>query len=123
MIIGVTLNGMTGMEAAQTYSLLSIGDGLVSQIPALLISITAGIITTRVSNDSGADSNLGSEISGQIMRQPKALMIASAFLMAMAIVPECLHSIFDYFCSFGTNRLRFMVDRTSDAWWCCGCFR
>ena len=87
MIIGVTLNGMTGMEAAQTYSLLSIGDGLVSQIPALLISITAGIITTRVSNDSGGDSNLGSEISGQIMKQPKALMIASAFLMGMAVVP------------------------------------
>lgn len=87
MIIGVTLNGMTGMEAAQTYSLLSIGDGLVSQIPALLISITAGIITTRVSNDTGTDSNLGSEISGQIMRQPKALMIAAAFLMAMAVVP------------------------------------
>jgi type III secretion protein V len=87
MIIGVTLNGMTGMEAAQTYSLLSIGDGLVSQIPALLISITAGIITTRVSNDSGGESNLGSEISGQIMKQPKALMIASAFLMGMAIVP------------------------------------
>jgi type III secretion protein V len=87
MIIGVTLNGMTGLEAAQTYSLLSIGDGLVSQIPALLISITAGIITTRVSNDTGADSNLGSEISGQIMKQPKALMIAAAFLMGMAIVP------------------------------------
>lgn len=87
MIIGVTLNGMSGMEAAQTYSLLSIGDGLVSQIPALLISITAGIITTRVSNDSGGETNLGSEISGQIMKQPKALMIAAAFLMGMAIVP------------------------------------
>ena len=73
-------------EAAQTYSLLSIGDGLVSQIPALLISITAGIVTTRVSSEA-TESNLGSEISGQILKQPKALMIAAGFLMGMAIFP------------------------------------
>lgn len=86
MIIGVTINGMTGMEAATTYSLLSIGDGLVSQIPALLISITAGIVTTRVSSEKEV-SNLGSEISGQILQQPKALMLAAGFLMGMAILP------------------------------------
>lgn len=86
MIIGVTINGMTGMEAATTYSLLSIGDGLVSQIPALLISITAGIVTTRVSTDKEV-SNLGSEISGQILQQPKALMLAAGFLMGMAALP------------------------------------
>lgn len=86
MIIGVTLNGMTGMEAATTYSLLSIGDGLVSQIPALLISITAGIVTTRVSSEKEV-SNLGSEISGQILKQPKALMIAAGFLMGMGALP------------------------------------
>jgi len=86
MIIGVSINGMTGMEAVTTYSLLSIGDGLVSQIPALLISITAGIVTTRVSSDKEV-SNLGSEISSQILKQPKALMIAAAFLMGMGILP------------------------------------
>ena len=58
------MHGMTAMQAVQTYSLLSIGDGLVTQIPALLISITAGIVTTRVISDN-ADTNLGSEISGQ----------------------------------------------------------
>ncbi len=51
IIIGVMMHGMTAIEAVQTYSLLSIGDGLVTQIPALLISITAGIVTTRVSSD------------------------------------------------------------------------
>lgn len=86
MIIGVTINGMTGMDAATTYSLLSIGDGLVSQIPALLISITAGIVTTRVSTEKEV-SNLGSEISGQILKQPKALMIAAGFLMGMGVMP------------------------------------
>ncbi|MEI8366184.1 MAG: type III secretion system export apparatus subunit SctV [Parachlamydiaceae bacterium] len=86
MIIGVSINGMTGMEAVTTYSLLSIGDGLVSQIPALLIAITAGIVTTRVSSEKEV-SNLGSEISSQIMKQPKALMIAAGFLMGMGILP------------------------------------
>jgi type III secretion protein V len=86
IIIGMTLNGMSAMESTQTYSLLSIGDGLVSQIPALLISITAGIITTRVSTES-VDSNLGKEISGQVLKQPKALMIAAGFLLGLAIVP------------------------------------
>lgn len=86
MIIGMSLNGMPAMDAVRTYSLLSIGDGLVSQIPALLISITAGIVTTRVSSDK-AESNLGSEISGQILKQPKALLIAATFLMGMAAIP------------------------------------
>ena len=51
LIIGATMMGMETADAAKTYSLLSIGDGLISQIPALLISITAGIVTTRVSSD------------------------------------------------------------------------
>lgn len=86
MIIGVSIHGMTAAESAQTYALLSIGDGLVSQIPALLISITAGIVTTRVSSEK-TESNLGSEISGQLLKQPKALMMAAGFLMGMAIIP------------------------------------
>ena len=53
IIIGMAMNDMTAGDSAQTYSLLSIGDGLVSQIPALLISITAGIVTTRVSSEKG----------------------------------------------------------------------
>ncbi len=72
-------------EAAQTYTILSIGDGLVSQIPSLLITITAGLVTTRVSNET-SESNLGAEISGQIFKQPKALLIASGFLMGMAVI-------------------------------------
>ncbi len=48
MIIGMACNDMEAIDAAKTYSLLTIGDGLVTQIPALLISITAGIVTTRV---------------------------------------------------------------------------
>jgi len=84
LIIGVAQRGMTAGDAASTYALLSIGDGLVSQIPALLISITAGIVTTRVSSDKG-ESHLGGEISGQLMGQPKALMIAAGICMALGL--------------------------------------
>ncbi|MBA2727179.1 MAG: type III secretion system export apparatus subunit SctV [Parachlamydiaceae bacterium] len=86
IIIGMTLNGMSAAESARMYSLLSIGDGLVSQIPALLISITAGLVTTRVSSENTA-SNLGSEISGQLLKQPKALIISAGILMMMAALP------------------------------------
>lgn len=85
LIIGTTMHNMDTAEAAKVYSLLSIGDGLITQIPALLISIAAGIVTTRVSSERS--ENLGSEISTQILKQPKALMVSAAFLMGMSLVP------------------------------------
>lgn len=86
LIIGMTMMGMTAADSAKTFALLSIGDGLVSQIPALLISITAGIVTTRVASDA-KDTNLGSEISNQILKQPKALMIAAGITLGLGIIP------------------------------------
>lgn len=86
LIIGMTMMNLSVSDAAQVFTLLSIGDGLVSQIPALLISITAGIVTTRVSSDT-KESNLGSEISSQMLKQPKAIMIASAITLAMGLIP------------------------------------
>lgn len=86
LLLGWGMYGMGLMQAAQTYSLLSIGDGLVSQIPALLIGITAGLVTTRVTSDS-KDSNLGQEISTQLLGQPRALMIAAGVLFGAAFVP------------------------------------
>ncbi len=86
LIIGVTMHGMTLAQSARIYSLLSIGDGLVTQIPALMIAITAGIVTTRVSSER-KDAHLGREISEQLLKQPKALMIAGAILFLMAWIP------------------------------------
>ncbi len=83
LIIGMAMHGMTAMQAARTYTLLSIGGGLVAQIPSLLIALTAGIVTTRVSNDK-KDENLGSEISAQLLGQPKAIIIAGVVISAMA---------------------------------------
>lgn len=86
LTIGVAVHGMEYTDAIHTYSILSIGDGLVAQIPALLISVTAGIVTTRVSSEK-TEVNLGSEISAQMLRQPKALMIASAIMLAIGMLP------------------------------------
>ncbi len=86
LIIGVSMMGMSLGQAAKVFSLLSIGDGLVSQIPSVMIAITAGIVTTRVSSEK-KDSHLGKEIAEQILKQPKALMISGSVLILMAFVP------------------------------------
>src|SRR5580700_1398880 len=85
LIIGVAMHHMSALQAAKTYTLLSIGGGLVSQIPSLLISLTAGIVTTRVSSDK-KDAHLGKEISSQLLSQPKALMIAGVVMFMMAFI-------------------------------------
>lgn len=86
LVIGVAMNGLDVMEAVQTYSILTIGNGLVSQIPALLISISAGMVVTRVASET-ADANLGRDVAGQILAQPKAIGITSGILVIMAAVP------------------------------------
>ena len=84
--IGMLQRGLSFSEAIHLYSILSIGDGLIAQIPALFISITAGIMVTRVSDDK-EDANLGRDIGGQIGAQPRALLIASVMLIVMAFIP------------------------------------
>ncbi|MCF7852927.1 MAG: type III secretion system export apparatus subunit SctV [Simkaniaceae bacterium] len=86
LIIGVQMHHMSAMQAAQTYTLLSIGGGLVSQVPSLLISLTAGIVTTRVSSDK-KDANLGKDITLQILDQPKGIMISAAVLLMLSAIP------------------------------------
>ncbi len=86
LIIGVAMNNMPVMEAVQTYSILTIGNGLVSQIPALLISISAGMVVTRVASEN-KDANLGKDVASQILGQPKAIAVASGLLTVMAIIP------------------------------------
>lgn len=85
IIVGTTQLGMTTNEALEVFAILTIGDGLVSQIPALFISITAGFIVTRVSSEE--NDNLGSDIAGQLVKEPKALLIASGILFGFALIP------------------------------------
>ncbi|MCC5832460.1 MAG: type III secretion system export apparatus subunit SctV [Chlamydiales bacterium] len=82
LIIGVAMHGMSFAQAARVYTLLSIGDGLVSQIPSLLISLTAGLVTTRVSSER-KDANMGREISAQLLREPRALFIAAGATLGL----------------------------------------
>jgi type III secretion protein V len=83
--IGMMQHGMTATEAIERYSLLTVGDGLVTQIPALFISITAGFIVTRVSSEDNKD--LGTDIASQLVNEPKALMITAGILGIFALVP------------------------------------
>lgn len=86
LIIGMTLHGMTAYQSAQIYTLLSIGGGLVSQIPSLLVSLTAGIVTTRVSSDK-KDANLAKDITSQIFSQHKGILLAGGVIFLMGTVP------------------------------------
>src|SRR6516165_3606522 len=83
MIVGSLIHGMAIGTAAETYSLLSVGDGLVAQIPSLFISVAAGTLVTRVSGET----DLGTEVAGQLFFEPRALMLGSVLLAGMAFLP------------------------------------
>ncbi|WP_321835375.1 flagellar biosynthesis protein FlhA [Clostridium butyricum] len=84
IIIGVMFNGMDAGTAAQTYTKLTVGDGLVSQVPALLISTASGILVTR----SGNDETFGDTVSNQLTAFPVATGIASAVMLFLGLVPN-----------------------------------
>ncbi len=82
-IIGMAQEGLTITEALRHYTLLSVGDGLVTQIPALIVATASGILVTR----AAGDSNLGAEMTKQMTLQPKALAVASGIVFLLGIVP------------------------------------
>jgi len=86
LAIGVLQKDMDVVPALKRYGLLSIGDGLVSQIPALVIATAAGVLVTRVASEE-ADTPLGTELAQQIFGQPRALRVASLFVLLLAAVP------------------------------------
>lgn len=90
IIIGAVMLGMDINTAAQTYTRLTIGDGLVTQVPALLISTASGILVTR----SGNDENFGTLVVKQLTGFPKVIAIASVVLLFMAIIPGLPHLAF-----------------------------
>ncbi len=81
--IGVWQRGLAVEQALQRYSLLTVGDGLVTQIPALLISTATGIVVTR----AASEANLGQDLTGQLLSRPRALYIAAGLLGTLAIMP------------------------------------
>lgn len=95
LAVGTLKHDMSAGDAVHVYSVLTIGDGLVAQIPALLISLTAGMIVTRVNTGSSqSDANVGREMAEQILSQPRAWMIASAAMLLFAVIPGMPTSAF-----------------------------
>ncbi|MBI4243724.1 MAG: FHIPEP family type III secretion protein, partial [Planctomycetes bacterium] len=82
-IIGWLKYDLTIKESLATYTILTIGDGLVSQIPALIISLAAGLLVTR----STATTELGTEFLGQLFKEKKAILITGVFLLTLMITP------------------------------------
>jgi len=86
--IGVLQLGMSAGDAMHTFSILTIGDGLIDQIPALLISLTSGMMITRVSaNEETLDHNIGKEITQQLTQQPKAWIMSGVGMFAFSLLP------------------------------------
>jgi flagellar biosynthesis protein FlhA len=81
-VVGMVQKNMGALEALNKYTLLTVGEGLVAQIPALLISVSTGIIVTR----AGSDSNLGHDIVRQLFANPRALVIAAGGLLLLALL-------------------------------------
>lgn len=109
--VGMFVHGMAAGQALETYALLSVGDGLISQIPALLISISAGIIVTRVPGLE--QQNLASEMMAQMAYQPRPLFLVSGMLLLFALLPGFPTLVF----------LTLSLSLGIGAWWLMGCPR
>ncbi len=83
LIIGVVQRGLPVVTAAENYTLLTVGDGLVSQIPALIISTAAGLIVTR----AGSETNLSADIMGQLFFNPRAVGVAALIVFCFGLIP------------------------------------
>ena len=86
LAVGVLQRDMEAGAALRRYGLLTIGDGLVSQIPSLVIATAAGVLVTRVASEE-SDTSLGTELARQLFGQPQALRVASIFALLLAAVP------------------------------------
>lgn len=89
-IIGMAQHGMSAGDAANSYILLSVGDALVAQIPALLISVASAMVISRV----GKDNDTGKQIANQMLSSPRALAITSAILIMLGLIPNMPHTVF-----------------------------
>ncbi|MDR0806653.1 MAG: flagellar biosynthesis protein FlhA [Enterobacteriaceae bacterium] len=101
--IGVLQHGMSLGEAGETYTLLTIGDGLVAQIPALIISTAAGVIVTRVATEQ----DVGEQMVGQLFQNPQVMLLAAAVIGLLGLIPGMPNFVF----------LLFTIALLGIAWW------
>lgn len=108
---GMFQHGLSAADSMALYSVLTIGDGLIAQIPALLISLTAGMIITRVAPEGRKGiTNMGAEIARQMTSEPKSWMIASVAMLVFAIVPGMPTLVF-ILLAMMTGALSYYLDR------------
>lgn len=114
-IIGVAQHHLSFSEAAQVYTLLTIGDGLVAQIPSLMLSIAAAIIVTR----QNTEQDMGEAVQLQMLQNPRVFVIAAVILLIMGVVPGMPHLSFLSFallCSVGAYwRYKFNIKQAEEA--------
>jgi flagellar biosynthesis protein FlhA len=91
LAVGIVQHHLSPSDAVHRYSLLSVGDGLVSQIPALLLSISTGLVVTRAATD---EEDFGSDVLGQVRRQHRAITVAAAVMAILGLVPGLPHFAF-----------------------------
>ncbi|EJI8151925.1 flagellar biosynthesis protein FlhA [Escherichia coli] len=103
LLVGVLQHGMSMGHAAESYTLLTIGDGLVAQIPALVISTAAGVIVTRVSTDQ----DVGEQMENQLFSNPSVMLLSAAVLGLLGLVPGMPNLVF----------LLFTAGLLGLAWW------
>ncbi len=89
-VIGVAQHGLSASDAAGTYILLAVGDALVAQVPALLISVAAAMVVSRV----GKEHAIGAQIGAQVFSSPKALIITAGIIGVLGVVPGMPHAVF-----------------------------
>ncbi len=89
-IIGMSMHGMTAAQAASSYVTLAVGDALVAQIPALLISVASAMVVSRV----GKEQDIGTQIRGQVFDSPQALGVAAGVVGLLGLVPGMPHLVF-----------------------------
>ncbi len=108
MIIGIAQQGMSFADAARTYTLLTVGDGLVTQVPALIVSTAAGLLVAKAGVSGAADKALIGQLSGY----PKALGMSGAVMCVMALLPGIPMLPF-LFLGGGASALAYMIDKRS----------
>ncbi len=83
LIVGIVFKGMDFMSALNTYTLLTVGESLASQMPALILSTAAGLVTTK----SSSSEEVGSAIAEEFSKEPRALLFSSALLLFIGLIP------------------------------------
>ena len=92
LVVGVMQHSMSMGQAVDTYTLLTVGDGLVSQIPALIISVAAGIVVSRVGGDGHSD--IGGQVLEQVFSRPQVMMLAGTIICVLGLIPGMPNLVF-----------------------------